>query len=149
MQIKFNTNALHFFSRRFLVFFSRDENLLSSTFPVMFFLKFYLYSTFKPLDITAFFFKYIHHELKIQKASQVKTTCTKKTWSRQRTIVTVRQLLFLSESCSLHFLLLLQPLKACISFFDTLLKLCTLDSSYYLVEIKKHADIFFSIQVFF
>ena len=66
-QIEYKCFAL--FSLRFLVFFSRDENLLNSTFPAMsfFFLKFYLYSTFKPLDITAFFLKYMHHELKIQK----------------------------------------------------------------------------------
>ena len=52
MQNKLNINAffylfLHFFAFRFLFLFSRDENLLNSTFPVMFFFsyhRFYSYS---------------------------------------------------------------------------------------------------------
>ena len=132
MQNKLNINAffylfLHFFAFRFLFLFSRDENLLNSTFPVMFFSyhRFYSYSALIFLHITAFFRTAGTRNYRYKNLLD-ETTCTKKICSRQRAIVTGKAATPLpaptmKETVILFFLFLSFSFLALFSIYKNLL----------------------------
>ena len=95
MQNKLNINAFFdifciFSPFRFEVYFSKDKNLLNSTFPSMFFFlnRFDLYIVLLYLSISQPFFK--EHGPRTKKCNKLydETTCSNKICSRQRAIIT-------------------------------------------------------------
>ena len=77
-----------FFSFRFLVLFSRDENLLHSTFPVMFFFSQILFILCSYIFENYSLFSNYRDQKPEYKKLLDETTCTNKICSRQRAIVT-------------------------------------------------------------